>query len=78
MVQEALLNNSPKYEYVKQKFLGHRNARTMIKEANFWGDEFVSQFDVVILRYFHHFTVRFSAEVTVVIVSSGTERLESW
>lgn len=32
----------PKYDYVKQKFLGHRNARTMIKEANFWGDDFVS------------------------------------
>ncbi|XP_015119390.1 DDB1- and CUL4-associated factor 6 [Diachasma alloeum] len=26
---------------VKQKYMGHRNARTMIKEANFWGDEFV-------------------------------------
>lgn len=31
-----------KFDYVKQKFLGHRNARTMIKEANFWGDDFVS------------------------------------
>ncbi|XP_011301763.1 DDB1- and CUL4-associated factor 6 isoform X2 [Fopius arisanus] len=26
---------------VKQRYMGHRNARTMIKEANFWGDEFV-------------------------------------
>ncbi|XP_070158907.1 DDB1- and CUL4-associated factor 6 isoform X1 [Polyergus mexicanus] len=26
---------------VKQKYMGHRNARTMIKEANFWGDDFV-------------------------------------
>jgi len=26
---------------VKQKYTGHRNARTMIKEATFWGDEFV-------------------------------------
>ncbi|XP_066594229.1 DDB1- and CUL4-associated factor 6-like isoform X2 [Prorops nasuta] len=26
---------------VKQKYTGHRNARTMIKEANFWGDDFV-------------------------------------
>ncbi|XP_014229995.1 DDB1- and CUL4-associated factor 6-like isoform X1 [Trichogramma pretiosum] len=30
--------------YVDQKFVGHRNAsffRTMIKEANFWGDNFI-------------------------------------
>ncbi|XP_046668693.1 DDB1- and CUL4-associated factor 6-like isoform X2 [Homalodisca vitripennis] len=26
---------------VKQKYTGHRNARTMIKEATFWGEEFV-------------------------------------
>ncbi|XP_064594963.1 DDB1- and CUL4-associated factor 6-like [Liolophura sinensis] len=26
---------------VKRKYRGHRNARTMIKEANFWGDGFV-------------------------------------
>lgn len=32
-----------KFNYVKQKFVGHRNARTMIKEANFWGDDFVSK-----------------------------------
>lgn len=32
-----------KFNYVKQKFVGHRNARTMIKEANYWGDEFVSE-----------------------------------
>jgi DDB1- and CUL4-associated factor 6 len=38
---EALIPNQQKYDYVKQKFLGHRNARTMIKEANFWGDDFV-------------------------------------
>jgi DDB1- and CUL4-associated factor 6 len=31
-----------KFDYVKQKFVGHRNARTMIKESNFWGDDFVS------------------------------------
>ncbi|CAG7784767.1 unnamed protein product [Allacma fusca] len=24
-----------------RKFLGHRNTRTMIKEANFWGDQFI-------------------------------------
>lgn len=34
--------SSVKYDYVKQKFVGHRNARTMIKEANFYGDDFVS------------------------------------
>lgn len=27
--------------YVKQKYMGHRNARTMIKEANFWGNDYV-------------------------------------
>lgn len=27
--------------HVKQKYMGHRNARTMIKEANFWGDDYV-------------------------------------
>ncbi|KAG5681398.1 hypothetical protein PVAND_010839 [Polypedilum vanderplanki] len=32
---------STKYTYVIQKFFGHRNARTMIKEANFWGDNFI-------------------------------------
>ncbi|XP_012276736.1 DDB1- and CUL4-associated factor 6 isoform X2 [Orussus abietinus] len=26
---------------VKQKYMGHRNARTMIKEANFWGNDYV-------------------------------------
>ncbi|XP_046393226.1 DDB1- and CUL4-associated factor 6-like isoform X2 [Ischnura elegans] len=26
---------------IKQKYTGHRNARTMIKEATFWGDAFV-------------------------------------
>ncbi|XP_011703004.1 PREDICTED: DDB1- and CUL4-associated factor 6-like isoform X2 [Wasmannia auropunctata] len=26
---------------VKRKYMGHRNARTMIKEANFWGNNFV-------------------------------------
>lgn len=29
------------YDYVKQKFTGHRNARTMIKETCFWGDNYV-------------------------------------
>lgn len=27
--------------YFKQKYIGHRNARTMIKEATFWGDDYV-------------------------------------
>lgn len=40
--EEETVNIKPKYDYVKQKFLGHRNARTMIKEANFWGDDFVN------------------------------------
>lgn len=40
--EEDALSSKPKYDYVNQKFLGHRNARTMIKEANFWGDDFVS------------------------------------
>ncbi|XP_058129136.1 DDB1- and CUL4-associated factor 6-like [Anopheles ziemanni] len=29
------------YDYVVQKYTGHRNARTMIKEATFWGDNYV-------------------------------------
>lgn len=41
--EEETLCTKPKYEYVIKKFLGHRNARTMIKEANFWGDDFVSK-----------------------------------
>ena len=40
--EDDTLSCKPKYDYVKQTFLGHRNARTMIKEANFWGDDFVS------------------------------------
>ncbi|XP_014244743.1 DDB1- and CUL4-associated factor 6-like isoform X2 [Cimex lectularius] len=27
--------------FFKQKYIGHRNARTMIKEATFWGDNYV-------------------------------------
>lgn len=34
-------NSLKQCDYVKQKYLGHRNARTMIKEANFWGDDFI-------------------------------------
>ncbi|XP_073978943.1 DDB1- and CUL4-associated factor 6-like isoform X2 [Rhodnius prolixus] len=33
--------NKTKKQYFKQKYTGHRNARTMIKEATFWGDEYV-------------------------------------
>ncbi|XP_055710382.1 DDB1- and CUL4-associated factor 6-like [Phlebotomus papatasi] len=32
---------SANYDYLLMKFTGHRNARTMIKEANFWGDEYI-------------------------------------
>ncbi|EAA04950.6 AGAP000981-PA [Anopheles gambiae str. PEST] len=32
---------STNFDYVKQKFIGHRNTRTLIKEATFWGDDFV-------------------------------------
>lgn len=31
----------PVFSEAKQIFRGHRNARTMIKEANFWGDDFI-------------------------------------
>ncbi|KAK9506953.1 hypothetical protein O3M35_008795 [Rhynocoris fuscipes] len=33
--------NKTKKQYFKQKYTGHRNARTMIKEATFWGDDYV-------------------------------------
>ncbi|XP_055911953.1 DDB1- and CUL4-associated factor 6-like [Eupeodes corollae] len=42
--QLADLENEAKekvFEYMKMKFVGHRNARTMIKEATFWGNDFV-------------------------------------
>lgn len=29
------------FDYLKMKFTGHRNARTMIKEATFWGQDYV-------------------------------------
>ncbi|XP_053694985.1 DDB1- and CUL4-associated factor 6-like [Sabethes cyaneus] len=29
------------YDYVIRKYVGHRNARTMIKEANFWGNNYI-------------------------------------
>ncbi|CAO1415946.1 unnamed protein product [Diamesa hyperborea] len=43
MIKKLVQINSPllQYDYVKQKYWGHRNARTMIKEANFWGDDFI-------------------------------------
>lgn len=28
-------------DYLMQKYMGHRNARTMIKEASFWGDDYI-------------------------------------
>ncbi|XP_055616368.1 DDB1- and CUL4-associated factor 6-like isoform X2 [Toxorhynchites rutilus septentrionalis] len=33
--------NAINYNYVVRKFLGHRNARTMIKEATFWGNDYI-------------------------------------
>ncbi|XP_035231495.1 DDB1- and CUL4-associated factor 6-like isoform X1 [Stegodyphus dumicola] len=38
--EESLLTNVTQPR-VKKKFTGHRNARTMIKEATFWGDNFI-------------------------------------
>lgn len=29
------------FDYLQMKYTGHRNARTMIKEATFWGNEYV-------------------------------------
>lgn len=29
------------HDYVKMKFTGHRNARTIIKEATFWGEDYI-------------------------------------
>lgn len=29
------------FDYMRMKFVGHRNARTMIKEATFWGNDYV-------------------------------------
>lgn len=29
------------FDYLQMKYTGHRNARTMIKEATFWGSEYV-------------------------------------
>ncbi|KAI8116731.1 DDB1- and CUL4-associated factor 6 [Lucilia cuprina] len=29
------------YDYLRMKYTGHRNARTMIKEATFWGNNYV-------------------------------------
>lgn len=32
---------STPFDYLKMKYTGHRNARTMIKEATFWGENYV-------------------------------------
>lgn len=29
------------FDYLQMKYTGHRNARTMIKEATFWGNDYV-------------------------------------
>ncbi|XP_043272635.1 DDB1- and CUL4-associated factor 6-like isoform X3 [Venturia canescens] len=41
MGQETYEDSCMTEFHVKQKYMGHRNARTMIKEANFWGDDYV-------------------------------------
>lgn len=37
----TISSEDTKFSYVIQKFSGHRNARTMIKEANFYGEDFI-------------------------------------
>lgn len=48
------------FSYVTQKFTGHRNARTMIKEANFWGDDFVRKKNgqLIFFKYLKSFVCR--------------------
>ncbi|XP_055524340.1 DDB1- and CUL4-associated factor 6-like [Wyeomyia smithii] len=36
-LEQKVLN----YDYVIRKFVGHRNARTVIKQANFWGNNYI-------------------------------------
>ncbi|KAH8287551.1 hypothetical protein KR054_009978 [Drosophila jambulina] len=38
---EALQFPIKKFDYVKMSFSGHRNSRTMVKGASFWGDDFI-------------------------------------
>lgn len=43
-IQDAVDDNAEMeatFEYLKMKYTGHRNARTMIKEATFWGRDYV-------------------------------------
>ncbi|XP_059609489.1 DDB1- and CUL4-associated factor 6-like [Phlebotomus argentipes] len=40
-LQEDDIEPETNYDYLLMKFTGHRNARTMIKEASFWGDEYI-------------------------------------
>lgn len=75
--EEEALKRKPKFDYVIQKFLGHRNARTMIKEANFWGDDFVSYLTIIEDYLIIANLIRFLVEVTVGTVSSGVVRLVS-
>lgn len=77
--EEEAPTNKPKFNYVIKKYLGHRNARTMIKEANFWGDDFVSRISCSLscsLNYLFNFT-RFSAAQTAVTALFGTAGPES-
>uniref|UniRef100_A0A182PPW2 DDB1- and CUL4-associated factor 6-like n=1 Tax=Anopheles epiroticus TaxID=199890 RepID=A0A182PPW2_9DIPT len=39
--EEDAVLYEPSFDFIKQKFVGHRNTRTLIKEATFWGDDFV-------------------------------------
>lgn len=77
--EDDALAKRPKYDYLVQKFLGHRNARTMIKEANFWGDDFVSFSMEYQLPSSSRcdFLIRFSAEATAVTASCGVARQAS-
>lgn len=61
-----------KYSYVRQKYIGHRNARTMIKEANFWGDDYVSDKKLVPNGFLIDFIFRFFRGLTVDTFSCGT------
>ncbi|KAH8237638.1 hypothetical protein KR038_003953, partial [Drosophila bunnanda] len=38
---EAMQFRIKKFDYVKMSFSGHRNSRTMVKGATFWGDDFI-------------------------------------
>lgn len=41
MVVEEPQTGEVQCDYLMKKFMGHRNARTMIKEASFWGNDYI-------------------------------------